>query len=168
MFAILSAAFLVVIFKAGFAFYHHSYYIIPFAPVMAVMAAYGIEQIKQPKVVWAVLLLIAAENMLNKYQDYTIKPENLALVKLEEDLAAVANQNALIAINSGNVPTPMYFAHHKGWLTTNQQLLDGDEVAKLQAKGLKYIVVLKRAFGTEVILHYKAVFNSQDYCIYEI
>jgi 4-amino-4-deoxy-L-arabinose transferase-like glycosyltransferase len=168
IFSVLTAAFIVIMFKSGFAFYHHSYYIIPFAPIMALMAAYGVEQIQSPKLVWTILLLIAGENILNKFIDYTIKPEHMAIVQLEQDLNTLGHQSALIAINSGNVPTPMYFAHRKGWVTTNQQLLDTAGVGRMRLKGLKFIVVLKRAFGAEVKLNYTPVFDSRDYCIYKI
>lgn len=34
--------FLIIMFKSGFTFYHHSYYMIPFAPVMALIASFGL------------------------------------------------------------------------------------------------------------------------------
>ncbi len=42
--------FLVIILKAGFNFPHHTYYIIPFVPVMALVAGYGLSQIKNQKI----------------------------------------------------------------------------------------------------------------------
>lgn len=168
VFGLCTFAFSVIIFKAGFVFYHHSYYIIPFAPLMAFMAAYAIEQITNTKLVWALLLLIAFENILNKWNDYQLKPDHAAMLNLEKDLDGFSNRSDLILINSHKVPTPMYFAHRKGWLNTNEAIGDTIYIKTLKEKGLKYIVILKKVFGTEMELTYSKVFECADYTIYKI
>lgn len=168
VFALSFGAFLIIIFKAGFVFYHHSYYIVPFAPVMALVAGYAIEQIKNQKFVLLLLAFIALENVMNKYNDYTIKPEHKAILNLERDLDQFSKRTDLILINSNNVPTPMYFAHHKGWLNTNEVILQEEYIQSLTEKGLKFIVILKKVFGKDVSLKYKLVFDCADYKIYKI
>ncbi len=62
MIVVFSLAFLsfllLVVFKSGFAFYHHIYYIIPFVPVMALIAAYGLASIKNRAIVYSILAVI--------------------------------------------------------------------------------------------------------------
>ena len=168
IFGLCFAGFLVIIFKAGFVFYHHSYYIIPFAPVMALVAAYALGEIKNKKWTLVVLWLIASENLLNKFNDYHIKPDNLEILNLERDLGTCTNKNDLILINSKNVPSPMYFAHHKGWVNSNEMISQTEYIQSLKSKGLKYIVILKKTFGADMNLDYPIVFDCKDYKIYKL
>lgn len=160
------AGFLMVMLKAGSAFSNHAYYILPFVPVMALVAGYGISRVKSRKLVLIILLAIALEGLLNQKQDFFIHSDNMAIYGLEEDLDAVSERTDLILINSGNYPTPMYFAHRKGWITFNENIADSAYISDLQEKGLKYIVILKKTFGTELILDYTTVFQNEDYTIY--
>ena len=86
VFSLSFGAFVVIIFKAGLTFTHHSYYMVPFAPVMALLAANTLEYLTQPKLKLALLLLILIESLGNKMSDFYIKEENLALVRLETEL----------------------------------------------------------------------------------
>jgi len=159
-------AFLPVMLKGGFTFYHHSYYIIPFVPVLALLSGYGIAQIH--KVRWRTVILIAigAEGLLNHMDDFRTKPEYRALLQLEADMDRISNRGDLIVVNSGAFPTPVYFAHRKGWVAFNGELQTPAFTDTLKSKGLKYIVVMKRVFGADVLLPYQEVFNNADYRIY--
>ena len=161
--------FLFIVFKSGFAFYHHSYYIIPFVPVMALLSGYALTKIKNQKWVFVILACVALESILKKNADFYIKENNLAMLSLEKDLDKFSSRNDLIAINSGNLPTPMYFSHRKGWIETNQVLLDTNRVADLKVKGLKYIVILKKTFSEgDIQLSYQILFENSDYRIYQL
>ena len=159
-------AFLPIVLKGGFAFYHHSYYIIPFVPVLALLSGYGIAQLQKERWRTVVLIAIGAEGLLNHMDDFRIKPEYRALMNLEADLDKVSSRNELIVVNSGAFPTPVYFAHRKGWVASNGELQRPAFTDSLKTHGLKYIVVMKRVFGVDVQLPYKEVFNSADYRIY--
>ncbi|MGD1848421.1 MAG: ArnT family glycosyltransferase [Salibacteraceae bacterium] len=162
-------SFSLVVLKAGFTFAHHNYYIVPFVPVMALVAGYGLSQIKQAKVVWAVLLIIAVEGLANQASDFRIKDKNLAMVQLENDLDLVSERQDRILINSGKYPTPLYFAHRKGWINTNAAIGDAAYLETLRAKGLKYIVILKRTFGQPMELSgHRKVLENENYCIYQL
>jgi len=161
-------AFLLIVFKAGLTFTHHSYYMVPFVPVMALVAANAIEQINKPKIKWLLLMLILIEAIANKYDDFIIKPNALAISSLEVELNKVSQKDDLIAINSGFVPTPMYFAHRKGWICSNEQFLNNNYVEILKSLGLKQIVILKKVFGTEQRLAYHILFENEHYIIYQI
>ncbi len=160
-------SFIVVMLKAGLTFAYHSYYIIPFVPVMALVCGYGIEQIKIKKIGIVILVAICAEGILNQQHDFRLHDKQLAMLQLETDLNAFSAQQDLILINSGDVPTPMYFAHRKGWVNSNEKITNENYIYDLKAKGLKLIVVLKRAFADEVHLNYKVVLDNPNYCIYK-
>jgi 4-amino-4-deoxy-L-arabinose transferase-like glycosyltransferase len=167
-FLILFASFLIVIFKAGFVFYHHSYYIIPFAPAMALVAGYLISEIKQPKLALFILCLIVTENLLNKWNDYQIYPKDLKIETLEHEMNKYTKPTDLVLINSGNVPTPMYFAHRKGWVKSNGFISIKENIEELKRRGLKAIVILKKTFGEDIKLDYPILGDSEWYCIYKI
>ncbi len=163
------AAFSVIMVKGGFAFHHHNYYVLPFVPVMALVAGYGVAQVPQTRIAILLLSLIAIENVIGQSSDFIIKEKEKALLNLESDLDSLSHRTDLIMINSGEYPTPMYFAHRKGWLGGDSILQEKHYIQKLEKKGLKYIVILKRTFGTDLILpDYRQLLNNKDYKIYAI
>lgn len=167
--ALSAAAFSIIIFKAGYAFPHHNYYIIPFAPVMALVAGYGLATIKYPKIVCIILIAMTIEVFFDKHHDFIIKEVNKPILNLEKDMDKVSQRNDLILINSNYTPTPVYFSHRKGWVNTNEEISNETYVSELKQKGLKFIVILKKGFGTEISLNrYKVVFENEDYCIYAL
>ncbi len=169
LFLLTFTTFSIIIFKAGFTFYHHSYYVIPFVPVMALIAGYGLSKIKYPKIVLIILIAISVEGIANQQDDFRIKEKDIKILNLEKDLDKVSLKDDLILINSGNFPTPMYFAHRKGWVESNEKIKDEAYIADLKGKGLKYIVILKRSFGSEILLNnYQKVLENPDYCIYQL
>jgi len=169
LFLITFMSFSIIIIKAGFTFPHHNYYIIPFVPVMAFIAGYGLSNIKYSKIASILLIMICVEGIANQQHDFRIKEKDKGIINLEKDLDSVSLKNDLILINSGSYPTPMYFAHRKGWVSTNEKIQDGKYIESLKDKGLKYIVILKRSFGSEILLtRYNKVLENEDYCIYEL
>jgi 4-amino-4-deoxy-L-arabinose transferase-like glycosyltransferase len=171
IYLIFSATFLVfcvLILKSGFTFSHHSYYIIPFVPVMALVAGYGVNQIKNQRFRIFLLILICIEGLGNQFHDFMIHENDSKILNLEKDLDKFSTRNDLIVINSGEYPTPMYFAHRKGWVNSNDSINQEKYVNNLKNKGLKYIVILKRSFAQELVLpNYVRVFNNPDYSIYK-
>lgn len=162
------AAFLVVALKAGFTFTHHSYYIIPFVPIMALTAAYGITIFRKKAIRITILAVIILEGTLNQLHDFRLKEHELAFVKLESDLDRFSKRSDLIAVNTGDNPTAIYFAHRKGWVASNGELLDETFRKDIQRKGCKYIVVLKRYLGGELYLPLTVVVNTKDWTVYAL
>ncbi|HOI32550.1 MAG TPA: glycosyltransferase family 39 protein [Bacteroidales bacterium] len=162
-------SFLIIIFKAGHTFAYHSYYIVPFVPVMALIAGYGLSSIRNSKLAIILLIALSVEGIANQQHDFRIKDKDKELLSLEDDLNKVSLPDDLILINSGEYPTPMYFAHRKGWVNSNEQIRDTNYIESLKDKGLKFVVILKKSFGNEISLSsYKKVFENEDYCIYEL
>jgi 4-amino-4-deoxy-L-arabinose transferase-like glycosyltransferase len=161
------AAFLVIIFKAGFTFYHHNYYIIPFVPVMALIAGYATASIE--KKTWGYLLLaaIAVEGIANQWHEFRVKPQNQFLVNIENELDSVSGRSDLLIINSGNYPTPMYFTHRKGWVDNNRNISSKNYQDSLKNLGLKHILILKKSFGTDTILQdLPLILDNENYRLY--
>jgi hypothetical protein len=161
-------SFLIIILKGGFAFYHHRYYIIPFVPVMAVCAAFTLTNIKQKAVLITMLCVFSLESILTNFADFHVNPEFEAVASLENVLDKHYKKTDLILINSGNVPTPLYFAHRKGWIEFNERLGDKPYVNSLKEKGLRCIVITKNVFGKNIDLDYPILYEDKDFKIYSL
>lgn len=161
-------SFCIIIFKAGFTFTQHAYYMIPFVPVMSIFAAYSLQQIPNYRIRIIFLIAIMLEGILNQQHDFRIPEDNLAIQNLENDLNHCSKKSDLIIINSNDYPTPIYFTHRKGWITTNDKLENENYIDSLKELGLKQIVVLKKTFGSDVKLKYKKAFSNQNYTIYKL
>jgi len=162
------AAFLVIALKAGFTFTHHSYYIIPFVPVMALVAGYGVAGFRKNLVQIILLAVIVLEGIGNQLHDFRLKEHELAFVKLESDMDHFSKRSDLIAVNTIDNPTPIYFAHRKGWVASNDELLNADFRKEIRQKGCKYIVVLKRYLGGDLYLELPVVLNNRDWVVYSL
>lgn len=166
--AISFCSFFIIMCKSGWTFAHHEYYIIPFVPVMCLLAAYGLSLIKNKLYIYLILIIIGFEGFINQKHDFRIKENFAKLENLENSLDSFSIKSELIMINSGLFPTPMYFAHRKGWVETNEKIMEKEYLEAAIKLGLKYVVILKRALGTEIKLDYPCVFNNEDYAIYRV
>lgn len=158
--------FLIIIFKAGFTFAHHSYYIIPFAPVMALIAGYYLSEIKQQYLRISLMLIVAIECIGNNIQDFRIPSRLESAQNLEAQLDELGDQEELIFINSEEVPTPMYFAHRKGWIGYNGNIENQQYTDSLIALGLSKIVILHEGFGASTKLDLPVLYDSEGFTIY--
>jgi hypothetical protein len=162
------AAFLVIALKAGFTFTHHSYYIIPFVPIMALVTGYGLASFQNRALQIIFLTAIVLEGTLNQLHDFRLKEHELAFVKLEREMDQFSKRTDLIVVNTIDNPTPIYFAHRKGWVASNDQLLDESYRKSLQQKGCKYIVILKRYLGGDLYLELPVVLQNENWVIYKL
>lgn len=158
--------FLPIMLKGGFTFYHHSYYIIPFVPIMALVSGYGIAEIKNKTFAKVVLICIGIEGSLNHLDDFVLRENYKPILELEAQMDKVSKRSDLTVINSGAYPTPLYFAHRKGWVAFNNQLQNKQYTDSLIGLGLKHIIIMKHVFGDDLILPFKEVFNGPNYRIY--
>ncbi|MEN8839335.1 MAG: glycosyltransferase family 39 protein [Flavobacteriales bacterium] len=167
-FAISLGAIVIILLKSGLTFAHHTYYMIPFVPAMALLAGYGLSKIPSPVLSILLLVGIASEGILNQQVDFRIPEKHLEIMTLEQDLDEFSSPSDLILINSGFVPTPMYIAHRKGWVEENESILNEELIQSKKMKGLKLIVVLKEAFGTHLTLPYKKLKENEKYIFYSL
>lgn len=146
--AIATLAFIGIMCKSGTTFAIHSYYIVPFAPVMALVGGFALSQCKNQKIQHLLLFVIVAENTVNWQHDFRIKSAYAGFEKLEIHFDRLgASRKDLIFVNSKEVPTTLYFAHRKGWCNHNDWIMAPGRIDSLANLGLKWIVIAKTAFG---------------------
>ena len=152
--------------KTGAIFPTHNYYIIPFVPVIALLAGYGISKV--PKKYQVVLLLIIGiEGIANQQHDFFISPSEVYKLELENIADQLIEQNALVIINGGKSPQDMYFSHRKGWSVNNQFMRNESRLDSLQSLGAKFIIVNKNN-GLKNLSFRKKVFDNENYAIYKL
>jgi 4-amino-4-deoxy-L-arabinose transferase-like glycosyltransferase len=170
--ALATLAFFGIMLKSGTTFAIHSYYIVPFAPVMALVAGYALTFCKTQKIQHILLFIIIAENVLNWQHDFRIKPAYAGFEKLGVHLDSLgANRKDLIFVNSKEVPTTLYFAHRKGWCNHNDWIVAPGRIDSLANLGLKWIVVAKTAFGEPLPSNNLPIiqrFENEHYQIYSL
>ncbi len=156
--------FIVYIFKSGRFFYHHSYYIIPFVPIMAIVCGSLVSKIKNIKIIILLLCGSSIECIANQYTDFFIKDSETYKLKLESISEKVCSKKDLIVINGGESPQDIYFANRKGWSVDGQKFADQNFLKELSEKNCKYIFINKH--NTFVPLNHKIVFCDDDYIVY--
>ncbi len=167
-FIVLSVFFFLYMCKAGESFYNHNYYIIPFAPVMALIVAYAISFV--PKPLWRNVLLFAivVEGVANQQDAFRINPRELHKLELEKIADEHIAKKDLIAINQpvGN-PQELYFAHRKGWVLLNQEIIDKKKREGFKSKGCKYIFISKKYWNGDKIDE-ELVFENEFYWLFRL
>lgn len=168
IFALSLSALMLILVKGGAAVLHHDYYMIPFAPVMALLAAYALNHIPNRWLALTLVLGIGLEGLLNQVHDFRIKDGDRPVLGLEQVMDRVVPVGKLVAINSGRYPTPMYFAHRKGWVLANGELANTALVEDLRSRGLEYIVVMKKMYERDLVLPYHTRYEDDDLRIYQL
>ncbi len=133
--------FLMYMFKSGYFFYHHNYYIIPFVPFMALLAGYALSQIKSTWIFYTLLTLGIAEGLANQYHDFFLSGKENYKLELENIMEKVSKKDDLIAINGDGNPQLIYLAHRKGWICSTAQLADTGYLANLASNNCRYLVI---------------------------
>lgn len=165
----LTIVFLLFIIKTGAVFPTHSYYIIPYVPVMALVAAYGLLNINQE---WLKLFLISfvlIESLLNQQDDFKIKKDEWAKLNLSSIADSVSDSGDLIAVSGGESPQFIYFTDRAGWRLKNEELKQTDLIDSISKKGCKYLFLDKK--GIDIInlhLSYKVVYEDEYFLIMEL
>jgi hypothetical protein len=158
--------FVIYILKSGFFFYHHSYYIIPFVPIMALIAGYCISCIRKRWVFVFCIIIGVSESVLNQQHDFFIKKSEKYKLELESIADLVSTKNELIAINGNDNPQQIYLTHRKGWTCTDSQIADESFINSIQKKGCRYIFINKHSCFKSI--NKKIVFNNENYIVYDL
>jgi 4-amino-4-deoxy-L-arabinose transferase-like glycosyltransferase len=162
-------SFSIIVIKSGVNFSIHNYYVIPFVPIMAFVAGYGLTKFNNKKIIVVLLAAMAIEGISNQYHDFSIHKKDTYLMILETELDNIFSRDELIVINSNYVPTHMYFAHRKGWVCDNKQIEDSAYINSLKTKGLKYLVVLKYNYDIRNKFNaYHEVLQTPNYVVYQV
>jgi len=162
--ALITTTFLVFILKTGAVFPLHNYYVLPFVPVMAFVAAYGIVELKSK---WQTLILvgISMEAIANQQHDFFIKPKELYKLEIENTIAPFVPKEAKVVINGGPSPQDMYFTHRKGWSYNNIELTS-ERLDSLQKEGAQFLIFNKHSKPEVSILETK-IFENEHLIVFQ-
>lgn len=166
IFISIAIVFVAFIIKTGAVFPLHNYYIIPFVPIMAVVAGFGLTKIK-PVYSTLVLIAIVAEGLANQQHDFKVQESELYKLSLENITNRTIPKESLIVINGGQSPQDIYFANRKGWsidkyeITTDEQLnYFSSEGARFYIQNLDYLKIKQ--------LNYAIIYEDNHYLIYDL
>lgn len=158
-----SILFLLYVCKSGYRFYHHSYYIVTFVPVMCVLAAYALQFIKRTNIQLIIIGAIMLENIANQQHDFMFKQSEAYKLSLELLANESSSLNELIAINGGQNPQELYFTHRKGW-TLKEEQLTPENIDSIAQLGCKLLFI--NLHHSQVRFNYPIVKTTDDYLIY--
>lgn len=163
---IITFVFILFIIKTGAVFPLHNYYIIPFTPIMALLAGYFITQIPL-KYQYILLSLIVIEGIANQQHDFFIKDSQVYKLKLQEKTDRIIPKGNLIIINGGQSPQDIYFSHKKGWTTDNDKIMNPYYLDSLTNLGAKYLIIDMSDFDHK-FRQYESVYADNNYTIYKL
>ena len=169
--AICSFAFAVFMLKAGRNFYHHSYYIVPFVPVMSLFVAYGLLQFKKKGIQVFLLLAITTESIANQQHDFVIKQSEVYKLSLEGIASKVCKPTDLIAINGDQNPQLLYFTHRKGWSIANDKVEEVGFMKSIIGLGSKFLFLDKHSDSSHNMsshINWSLVFENEHFVVYSL
>jgi 4-amino-4-deoxy-L-arabinose transferase-like glycosyltransferase len=162
-----SVLFFVFIMQVGSIFSGHEYYIIPYVPIMALLAGYALDWVIKPTPAFLVILaLIAAEAIYWQKPDFFVPNEERKFQELKKITDSVVPPGEKILVNGmdGN-PKMMFFAHRLGWSVTTR-MQDSAWLVGESTVGLAYAIIEREKWRDS--LHFPMVFENTDFSIYKI
>jgi uncharacterized membrane protein YuzA (DUF378 family) len=162
---IITLTFFCFIIKTGAVFPTHNYYIIPFTPVMALIAGFAINKFPA-KYFYIPLLFISIEGIANQQHDFFIKKSNHYIITLEDLTDKYIGKNELIVINGGQGPRDIYFSHRKGWTVSNDKITMVN-LNQYKIMGANYLIIDKNSYNEKVEV-YPIIYDEKDYSIYSL
>lgn len=162
---LITLSFLAFTLTTGAVFPKHSYYIIPFTPVMALIAGYGLSKFPG-RYQYLLLAIISLEGIANQQHDFFIKDRERYKTTLEGYISKTIGKSERIVINGGDSPQLIYFAHRKGWTITNDGI-NKKELDHLHLQGASFLIIDKKSFrGT--IDYYPLLSTNEYFAIYRL
>ncbi|KAB1063700.1 ArnT family glycosyltransferase [Salibacter halophilus] len=157
--------FAVFIIKTGAIFPTHNYYIVPFVPIMAVVAGYGMSQIP---IKYAVIIavLIIAESIANQQHDFFIDEDQLYKLEIENIAAEHIEEDELILINGGYNPQLIYFTDRTGWTAPTRLINKNGNIDSLRSLGAQKLIIDKHLSSTEY--NYSKAYTGKHFEIYDL
>ena len=165
-FSLVFLLFVGYIFKSGYFFFHHSYYIIPFVPVMAFLAGYAVSIVRKKSVFILLLVLGLGESIANQQHDFFIKETEKYKMTLEAIADEVSAKDDLIAISGEGNPQELYFANRKGWVYYEAEIINEAYLNELKDKGCAFVFV--NQLKNPIQLDEKKVFENEFYKVYAL
>jgi 4-amino-4-deoxy-L-arabinose transferase-like glycosyltransferase len=168
LFLIPYSAFLVILLKTGTSIIGDTYYVITAIPAMSFIIGSGLSNIKNNKIVVAILIVVGIESLAAQIYDFRLREPYKSLATLEKIMDSVSQKNDLIVVSGGaHNPTAMYFAHRRGWTVSYPVLEDSVYVADMVSKGCKFAVLPTKLYE-DIQLRYPKVHESEFFRIYKL
>lgn len=164
-----SAIFFLFILQVGRTFSAHEYYIIPYVPIMALLAGYGLASLVQKP--WLFLLLLgvsAGEAVWRKKSDFVLKWQEKRMLKLERivDQTIPKHAKILVVNHPVHLPSMMYLAHRRGWAEGNlERALDTAWINGEATVGMDYIITDRTKVFQK--LPYPMLFEDNEFRIFK-
>lgn len=137
--SLVSVVFGIFILKTGFVFPTHSYYVVPYVPVMALGAGVFLSHIR-PKYASILCTLLCIEAIANQQDDMFLKEREMYKLSLTELTDKYVPKDSLVIINSSANPQQMYFANRVGWPEDSETLIQGRYIDSLNQLGASYLI----------------------------
>jgi hypothetical protein len=159
--------FVLYIFKAGFFFYHHNYYMIPIVPLFAFIIGYGLNDTKN-KFILLIFFAGVLESIANQQHDFRIKPSELYKLELESKLDSIekGGPKSPILINTESNPQQIYLANRKGCYITITEMADINKINSFKSLGYRWLVIDKTYGYSSVNL--SIIYADNNYIIYRL
>ncbi len=162
------AVFVLYIIKAGSSFYDQNYYMIPFVPVMATLAAYALTSVRLKWVVPILAAAVVTEGIANQHHDFILKEETCHLLKLEKIMDKYSSRQDILIVNGDGNGQMLYFAHRKGWSCRGSEIAEKLRVVSLNNHELRvrYFVVLDKHKPSIPSIDLSVVYEDEDFIVY--
>ncbi len=176
-----TAIFVFYVVKTGSVFPQHTYYVIPFVPIMSLFLGLGLNALASFR--WGdkwknvLIFLVVVEGISNQMHDHFIKKSETYKLTLETEVSRHIPISDLVIINSGVNPQELYFLHRKGWVALNEQIFDVNQMNQWIHKGAKYVVLNKSLFKNWVTSQIRPssatpsgnlVYQNEFYALYKL
>jgi hypothetical protein len=157
---ITTVVFIYFILKTGLTFPLHSYYMIPFVPVMALVCGYGISTFKYQKYIPFLLLAFSMESLANQHHDLIIRKSDKAYLQLEQIADSIASRDFPIICNGDVSPTLHYFLNRRGW-----SIKDSDQnfnyLDSISQYGAEYLYLYRSEFDPGGSIYSVKIFENE-------
>jgi len=167
--AILGFLFALVIIKAGRTFMIHSYYVVPFVPVMALITGFLIAKVKKQWLYTVILIVIVAESGANQMHHFWQDDWQQPKLELEEIADEFSSRNDLFIAPGDGSPVLLYFSHRKGWAPTFDEVLDDKWLEDVIDRGAKFMIIDKKFCPEELQdFKYPVVYDDEYFRIFRL
>lgn len=162
----LSFTMILFIFKTGNVFPRHSYYMVPFAPVMAVLLGYLLHNIPHK---WAIGLLAVfiIESVANQHHDFLRRPTREYLLNLEEMANGFSDRNMKIVCNGGENPQLIYFINRRGW-SVETSTITNKSLKNWMDKDAQFLFIDKTKGVVEETILFPKIISTKEVDVYRL
>lgn len=144
----------------------HSYYIIPFVPVLALLAGWGLQKFPKKNIATVILSLIVIEGTLNQIHDLSYKKSQDYLLNLTAVVEKTSRKNDLIAVNGSLNPQMIYFAHRKGLSLSMDDIQSPNFKNRMIKEKIKYLYFYTHNNSVKIDL--PIIYQTDNYIVYRI